>query len=145
MKTSIDSITDKLKEKNIKPSLQRIKILEYLADYPCHPTVDYIFNALQPEMPTLSKSTVYNTLKVLKDAQLVRDLTIEENEVHYEFRIKDHGHFQCEVCGIIYDFDVDIQSIVSDDLCNFKIREKNIYFKGICKQCLKEENHKSSL
>ena len=66
MKISIDSIAGKLKEKNIKPSLQRIKILEYLAGYPCHPTVDYIFNALHPEMPTLSKSTVYNTLKVLQ-------------------------------------------------------------------------------
>lgn len=138
MKIGVENITEKIKEKNVKPSLQRIKILEYLADNPCHPTADYIFNALLPEMPTLSKSTVYNTLKVLKDADLVRDLTIEENEIHYEFRIKDHGHFRCGVCGMIYDFEADLQKITPDDLHGFEIIEKNIYIKGICRQCLEK-------
>ncbi len=143
MKISAESIADTIKKKNIKPSLQRIKILEYLACNPCHPTVDRIYGALLPEMPTLSKSTVYNTLKVLGDADLVRDLTIEENEVHYEFRIKDHGHFQCGVCGTIYDFEADLRKIIPEDLNGFKVLEKNIYFKGVCGKCL-EKNHSCS-
>lgn len=135
-----NSIADTLKEKNIKPSQQRIKILEYLAGHPCHPTVDHIYNALKPEMPVLSKSTVYNTLNLLKEVQLVRELTIEENEIHYEYCLKDHGHFQCERCRSIYDFHIDMQKTIPDGLRGFRITSKDIYFKGICSRCLDDES-----
>lgn len=139
MKTN-SFIAGRLRESNIKPSPQRIKILEYLANYPCHPTVDRIYSALLPDMPTLSKSTVYNTLKILRDARLVREVTIEENEVHYEYAIKAHGHFRCLDCGEIYDFQADAEEINTDELRGFCITEKDIYFKGVCGQCLKRDN-----
>ena len=48
----------------IKPSMQRIAIMDYLFEHKVHPTVDKIFNDLYPQIPTLSKTTVYNTLKL---------------------------------------------------------------------------------
>ena len=53
-----------LKEHNIKPSYQRMKIFQYLLDNHNHPTVDTIYKALCTEIPTLSKTTVYNTLNL---------------------------------------------------------------------------------
>ena len=50
---------DRLLEYNIKPSMQRIAIMEYLMDHPIHPSADDIYTALSPSMPTLSKTTVY--------------------------------------------------------------------------------------
>ena len=44
--------------------MQRIAIMEYLMDNPIHPSADDIYTALSPSMPTLSKTTVYNTLKL---------------------------------------------------------------------------------
>jgi len=53
-----------LKNHDIKPSYQRMKIFQYLLDNHVHPTVDTIYKALCPEIPTLSKTTVYNTLNL---------------------------------------------------------------------------------
>jgi Fe2+ or Zn2+ uptake regulation protein len=126
-------------KRNIKPSHQRIQILEYLSSEKNHPTADQIFNDLKIDMPTLSKATVYNTIKAFVQARLVREITIEDNEVRFDFQISDHGHFKCENCGIIYDFDIVIDNLTSADLKEFQINDKNVYFKGICKQCLKEK------
>ena len=59
-----EAIIQKLSAHNIKPSLQRLAIYSYLLEKKNHPTVDMIYSDLHPSMPTLSKTTVYNTLKL---------------------------------------------------------------------------------
>ena len=58
---------NRLLEYNIKPSMQRIAIMEYLMEHRTHPSADEIYTALSPSMPTLSKTTVYNTLKLFAE------------------------------------------------------------------------------
>jgi Fe2+ or Zn2+ uptake regulation protein len=136
MKPSFESIANELVRKKIRPSHQRIKILEYLMNHRCHPTVDQIYNDLHPEIPTLSKSTVYNTLNSFTAARLVKAVIINDNETRYDIIMKNHGHFQCDSCGTIYDFDINIDDVVFDGLSEFKINDKNVYFKGVCPKCL---------
>jgi len=136
------SIAEKLKEKNIKPSYQRMKIYEYLAREKNHPTVEQIFQYLVKEMPTLSKATVYNTMDIFRNAGLVRVVTIENNEARYDSEVSIHGHFKCELCGSIYDFPVDVSALSPDVLDNFEITEKDVYFRGICPECLNKKNIK---
>jgi len=131
----IKDLVEILKEKNIKPSYQRIKILEYLVLKKNHPTVDEIFKDLVKEMPTLSRATVYNTLDLFKRSELARVVTIEDNETRYDAEVSVHGHFKCENCGTIFDFPVDEKALYSDALKDFMITEKNVYFKGICPKC----------
>jgi len=126
-------------EKNIKPSYQRIRILEYLMIKKNHPTVDRIYNDLLKEIPILSKATVYNTLDLLKKENLARVVTIEDNETRYDAAVSNHGHFKCESCDSIFDFEIDIDSFLTDSLKHFKINEKNVYFHGTCPRCLKED------
>ncbi|HHV12953.1 MAG TPA: transcriptional repressor [Clostridiales bacterium] len=140
MKTSFEALKQQLKMKNISLSHQRVKVLEYLARNRCHPTADQIFTELQKDLPTLSKTTVYNTLKILTEAGVVRAISIEDNEIRYDIEIEDHGHFKCEVCGTIYNFCIDIDSSALHDLNNFKITDKNVYFKGVCPRCLTNIN-----
>jgi Fur family transcriptional regulator, peroxide stress response regulator len=136
MNQSFDILTNKLKEKNIRLSHQRLKVLEYMYNNRVHPTVDRIYTDLHNEIPTLSKTTIYNTLNILMDANLVKPLNIENNEVRYDFMSDNHGHFKCESCGEIFDFDIDFNSLVTKKLGNFKVVEKDIYFKGICPMCI---------
>jgi Fe2+ or Zn2+ uptake regulation protein len=136
MKPSFQDLEKELKKKNIHLSHQRLKVLEYLAQNRCHPTVDQIYTDLKKNISTLSKTTVYNTLKILTDAGLVKVITIEDNETRYDIEVKNHGHFKCESCGTIYNFNMDIDSLTSADLNNFKINDKNVYFKGVCPKCL---------
>ena len=51
----------------IHPSVQRIAIMDYLIKHRTHPTVDEVYTALSDEIPTLSKTTVYNTLKLFAE------------------------------------------------------------------------------
>lgn len=132
-----EDLEQKLKNKNINPSHQRLKILDYLDKNRCHPTVEEIYSDLHAQMLTLSKTTVYNTLKRLIEEDLVRVITIEDNEARYDINTEDHGHFKCEDCKEIFDFDVDFNKLSIRELEGFKVSDKNMYFKGICLKCLK--------
>lgn len=136
MKVQIEDLLNELKDKNIRLSHQRLKVLEYLSQNYNHPTVDQIYNGLHDEVPTLSKTTVYNTLNSLTEAGLVRVITIEDNETRYDINTNNHGHFKCESCKKIYDFNIDIDSFETHELNGFQKNEKNVYFKGICPKCL---------
>jgi len=140
MKSSFEGLSDLLKKSKIRPSHQRLKILEYLINNQCHPTVDQIFNDLNKDIPTLSKSTVYNTLNSLLEVHLVRVINIEDNETRYDINTKDHGHFKCESCGNIYDFNIDMNGFSTDELNGFEINDKSVYFKGTCTGCLFNKN-----
>ena len=131
-----EDLQKELKNRNINLSYQRLKILQYLTNSQIHPTVDQIFTDLHKDIPTLSKTTVYNTLKLLVQSDLAKVLTIEDNETRYDINIENHGHFKCESCGEIYDFTIDLDSIANKELKNFKINDKKVYFKGICPRCL---------
>lgn len=136
MNQTYEDLLDRLKSKDIRLSHQRLKVLEYLSCSKSHPTVEQIYTDLHKEVPTLSKTTIYNTLNILIKTGIVRVITIEDNETRYDLISENHGHFKCESCGKIYDFDIDIDSFSTEQLSNFKINDKSIYFKGICPECL---------
>lgn len=130
------NIEEYLKENGVKPSYQRIKIFEYLIKNKNHPKVETIFQELEQEIPTLSKTTVYNTLKLFLEKGIVQPILIEENEVRYDADITTHAHFKCEKCGEVYDFRVNLTQLKIEGLEEFQVKESHIYFKGICKKCL---------
>jgi Fur family peroxide stress response transcriptional regulator len=138
MNKTFEELTNELKNNGIRLSHQRLKILEYINNHRTHPTVDEIYTDLLDEIPTLSKTTIYNTLNTLIETDLVKLLTIEENETHYDINFENHGHFKCESCKKIFDFDIDIDSLEIKGLDDFKIKHKDIYFKGVCPECSKK-------
>ncbi len=125
-----------LEEREVKPSVQRIAIMEYLLTHRTHPTVDEIFNALSPSFPTLSKTTVYNTLKLLVDKGAVLRLDVDDKEAHYDGDICKHGHFYCLDCGKIIDI---LRNVVEPadipELQGLETIETQVYFKGYCSDC----------
>ena len=72
----IENVGEYLKKNGIKPSIQRMRIFQYLMDNHTHPTVDDIFQNLSPEMPTLSKTTVYNTLNKFVRIKNIQEIII---------------------------------------------------------------------
>ena len=104
LKITTENIKEYLLEHNIKPSYSRIHIMEYLLSKKSHPTVDEIYKELAKDIPTLSKTTVYNTLSIFADNNIARVVTIEDNETRYDADMLNHGHFKCKSCGVVYDF-----------------------------------------
>jgi Fe2+ or Zn2+ uptake regulation protein len=136
MKTSIEFLKNKLLEKGIRPSLQRIKVLEYLYQVMAHPNVEEIFANVSPQIPSLSKATIYNTLRSFAQAGLIRVISVDGLENRFDLTTSNHGHFKCDRCGTIFNFGIDIDSFPVEDLARFKISEKNVYFNGLCPNCL---------
>lgn len=132
---SMEEMTVFLKDHGIKPSLQRIKIFEYLANTKEHPKVETIHSNLIGEIPTLSKTTVYNTLHLFIDKGIVKMLTIDESESRYDADISMHGHFICGHCQAVYDFNVNAEVLHADGIEGFEIQQQDIYYRGICKEC----------
>lgn len=131
----MDNVGDFLKNNGIKPSYQRIKIYEFLMTNKDHPTVESIYNALNGQIPTLSKTTVYNTLKIFIDKGIAMAITIDDNEVRYDAYMDLHGHFKCERCQQVYDFKVNFEGSLSDELNDFEVLEQQMFIYGICKHC----------
>lgn len=113
----------------------RLKVYEYLINHKTHPTAEEVYNNLLKEIPTLSKTSVYNTLSLFVEKGLAQMITIEENIARFDADVSVHGHFQCKVCGKIYDFSVSKDSIVSFLDRNFDVEEVYVYYKGRCPYC----------
>jgi len=138
-----DNLSEELVKNNVKPSVQRIKILEYLLTYKDHPTADQIFNELKKKIHSLSKATVYNTLSLFSDKGLLKVLTLEDNEKRYDITTSCHGHFICNSCKNIYDFAVNVDSLKIDKMDDFLIIDKDVCFKGLCPSCISNKKQLS--
>ncbi len=133
------NIVEVLKEHNIAPSVQRVKILEYLQNYKTHPTADMIFQTLVKDIPTLSKTTVYNTLKTFTEKGILKGLSLFENEVRYEYNKEPHMHFKCIKCGKIYDLPISCDRFEDNIIEGHRITEHHVNLKGFCRKCLQAE------
>lgn len=131
----VENIGVYLTNKGIRPSLQRIRVLEYLVKHRNHPTVDMVYNDLVEEIPTLSKTTIYNTMKLFVDNGVAIVINIEDNETRYDADTSMHGHFKCTQCEGVFDFSVDKDSLSFSGLDGFSITEHHIYLKGLCRVC----------
>lgn len=129
------SIANILTSHGIKPSFPRIQIYDYLYTKKNHPTVDNIYNGLVSKIPTLSKTTIYNTLNLFIENNLACTINWDESEKRYDMTIKDHSHFRCEICGKIYDVPYNDIVLLPEEYEGFIIKEKHIFLKGICNNC----------
>jgi Fe2+ or Zn2+ uptake regulation protein len=131
-----------LERKSIKTTLQRLEILRYLDNHRTHPTTNQIYSDLKKKNPSLSKTTVYNSLKIFREHSIIQTLTISSSEIRYDFNCSIHRHFLCKKCGKIIDINSSCPYIVKIRKDGYQIDEAHGYFKGICKECLHKEKTK---
>ncbi len=122
-----------LKDKKISPSVHRLAIYEYMLAHRTHPSVDEVYAALSENMPTLSKTTVYNTLKLFAEKGLVKSITISDKCVRFDGDVSDHSHFLCKCCGEL--FDMPKASNCQIEAEGYKIEQ--VYYSGACPRCNK--------
>ncbi len=103
MEYSISQTHQYLLSYGIRPSVQRTAVMNYLLTHTTHPTVDDIYTDLAPSMPTLSKTTVYNTLNLFLEKGAVQTLTIDEHNSRYDADLSNHAHLRCRCCGRVFD------------------------------------------
>jgi len=133
-----------LKQKNIKITHQRLAILKYLDEHHNHPTAFDIYTKLKERYPSLSKTTVYNSLDILQKYGIITALTICGSEHRYDINEGMHHHFLCKRCGRIIDIDIKCPNIEKVKSYGHEIEEVHGYFKGICKNCINKNDVKKN-
>lgn len=131
---------DYLIEHGIRPSVQRIAVMNYLMTHFTHPTVDDIYMALIDDIPTLSRTTVYNTLKLLVKHGAVTAIDIDRSCERFDADISLHAHFMCDACGRIIDIPVsDVDILRRTAPAGSEIRSINLNYKGLCDRCCNDK------
>jgi len=127
-----EDIKEKLIEKGISPSYQRIKIYEFLIKNRIHPSAERVYLDLVGDIPTLSRTTVHSTLNLFADAGMARRLFIEGSMVRFDIDISNHMHFKCTKCGEVYDI---FKPSVKVKIKDHTVENEETYLYGICKNC----------
>lgn len=131
-------MTDILRKAGLRPSPQRAAIAGYIDASRSHPSAEEIYRDLVPDYPTLSLTTVYNTLYALERAGLAKILDIESKNVRFDTAATpNHGHILCRKCGRIFDIPLP-ENIEKYMPAGFSIDSVNLYFKGLCPECNSE-------
>lgn len=131
---------NRLVDNGIKPSIQRLAIMEFLLAHLTHPTVEDVYSGLRDELPTLSRTTVYNTLRLFAECNSAQMITIDDHHVCYDGDITPHVHFLCKKCGRVVDmFDEDAPMLKETKMIDDNmVDEVKLYYKGVCRHCLEE-------
>lgn len=133
-------LLEQLSSHGVKPSAQRLLILRFLMENRTHPTVDEIYNALLPEQPTLSRTTVYNTLKLLAAAGIIRCIDVGGNHgARWDYSRHDHAHFLCTACGSVTDIEFDVQAPAFPlPPGGFEVHTTEVNLRGVCPECRRQ-------
>lgn len=140
MNSDLKQLQIKLKEKGIKPTFIRLKILNYLQRDSKHPYAEKIYRAIKKEIPTVSMTSIYNTLDLFQKKGIIKPLLITGSEVRFDADVSSHQHFFCQRCGKIIDLDVKYDYLKKKSINGHKVIEVQGYFIGLCRNCREEIN-----
>ncbi|MBU0632672.1 transcriptional repressor [bacterium] len=130
-----------LKKNHLKFTIQREVILETLYNSDEHLSPESLYNLIQEKFPQLNTgiATIYRTLTLLEESDIVTSLSFGSQGKKYELGAKEHhDHMICTKCGHIAEFvDEEIekrQQAISKEL-GFKMTDHSMQIYGICKNC----------
>ena len=101
------AIAGELEAHGLKPTDQRLRVAEILMRAPTHMTADQILAEVRQGGERVSKATVYNTLKVLAQSGLVRQINLDPERSVYDSTRAPHHHFHDVETGELRDIHPD--------------------------------------
>ena len=135
-----------LKQNGLKVTTQRIAILEVLNSRPGeHLTAEEIYDFVRVKYPDIGLATVYRTIQMLSELNLIDKLSLDDGYVRYEISKNDteetghhHHHLICLDCGNIYTFQDDLLETLEtriEETLGFEVVDHEVKLYGHCKKC----------
>ncbi len=116
----------------------RLAVLAAVHAHP-HADTDSIIGAVREELPAVSHQAVYDVLRALTAAGLVRRIQPSGSVARYESRVADnHHHVVCRSCGAIADVDCAVGEapcLTASNDQGFTIDEAEVIYWGVCPEC----------
>ena len=118
---------------------QRTLILEIIRQGKGHLDADEVYRRARKKQPNLSLSTVYRTLRMLKELGLIQKVHFDEDHHHYEVKApQEHHHLVCLGCGKVVEFQYPLYRYVKKNVAEakgFDIVDTEIRMRGYCSEC----------
>ncbi len=134
-----DLLLEVLHKAGMRVTPQRLAIGEYLFATEDHPTADQIFRQLKPRHPSLSLTTVYNTLDALVAMGVVNAIgSVGDDKVHFDGNVSPHINLACQSCHQIFDLDSECVNQLDEEIhakSGFEIIGSRILYFGTCPSC----------
>ena len=130
-----------LRKKGYKATPQRITICRYILNSRDHPSAQQVYHEVKKMHPTVSLATVYKTLGVLKDLNLMQELNLPQGQARFDSYMKPHINLICLQCGNISDLDDTTVAEMARRVAaaaKFKPRGQRIDIFGTCRRCCDE-------
>lgn len=139
----LDSMIIKaLRGKGYKATPQRIAICRFSLYSHEHPTAQRIYSEVKKTYPTVSLATVYNTIQILKDIGLLREVSLSRDETRFDPNMEPHAHLVCLRCNSISDW---VSPLILETMKNVAIeadfipKGQNFDIFGLCRNCHKSD------
>ena len=133
----MEQIVALLRDEGFRITPQRMAIVDYLLKTEDHPSADHIHKVVRKRYPMVSLSTVYKTLYLLKEKNLVNEIEVE-GESRFDAHTDDHINIVCIKCGKIDDVDEetlkDIQ-VKAAKKSKYLILKSSFELHGYCSSC----------
>jgi Fur family ferric uptake transcriptional regulator len=127
-----------LRRAALRVTTPRVAVLAEVHRHP-HADVDQIATAVEQRLGSVSRQAVYDVLRVLAQARLVRRIEPAGSPARFEARVGDnHHHVVCRHCGAISDVDCavgDAPCLQAADPHGFEIDEAEVTYWGLCPSC----------
>ena len=149
----IQKITNKLKKSGYKLTPQRQAIVDTIIDsVGKHLTVEEIFDIVKARRPEIGLATVYRTIMLMHEQNIVTRLDLIDGTARYELTRDDehhtHHHLVCLSCSKVFEFMDDLLDPLEEEIgrkYDFKVLDHSLKFYGICNECAKEEEIKEEI
>ena len=102
-----ESVAERLRDRGIAPTHQRIEIAYVLFERCEHLSADQVLALVNARHAETSKATVYNTLRLFLEKGLIRELIVDPSRVFYDPNTTPHHHFYDVVTGQLTDIPAD--------------------------------------
>ena len=136
--TSTTSYEQVLREASLRVTRPRVGVLTVLHDHP-HADTDSIITLVRADLTEVSHQAIYDVLRVLTDAGLVRRIQPAGSVARYETRLGDnHHHVVCRSCHAIADVDCAVGAapcLEPSSAHGFSIDEAEVVYWGLCASC----------
>ncbi|MEV4198267.1 Fur family transcriptional regulator [Micromonospora globbae] len=130
-----------LRAASLRVTRPRLAVLAALHDHP-HVDTEAVIALVRADLPTVSHQAVYDVLRALVDAGLVRRIQPARATARYEARVGDnHHHVVCRSCGAIADVDCAVghaPCLTASDDHGYVIEEAEVVYWGTCPDCATE-------
>jgi len=142
MKHTFDALCEKLHEKAYKLTPQREVILRaFIEDGEGHLSAEDVYNLVKTRNPDIGLATVYRTLDLLAELDILHKMDFGDGRSRYEFCDREehhHHHLICICCNKVAEFDDDLLETLEAVIArksDFKILDHDVKFFGLCKEC----------